>query len=73
MNPLKFSIFLIVPNFLRSYKAVRQLMSQLVYDVCYNRYQVLFYLRRIGPALKHIKVSKIYDQVCRVMILDRCL
>ena len=34
-------------------------MRQHVYQVCHTRYQVLFYLREIGPVLKHCKSSKI--------------
>ena len=62
MFPPKFEIILIFPYFLRS---VRQLMRQLVYQVCYTRYRVSFYFRFIGSAQKHCKVPKYYDQDCR--------
>ena len=39
-------------------------MRQLVYQVCYARYHVSFYLRLIGSVLKHCKVLKYYDQDC---------
>ena len=32
-----------------------------VYQVCYSRYHVSFYLWRIGPVLKHCKVPKYQD------------
>ena len=41
-----------------------QLVSHLVCQVCYSRYQVSFYLWQIGPVLKHYKVSKYYQQDC---------
>ena len=34
----------------------------LLFQVCYTRYQGLFHLWRTGPALKHCKVPKYYDQ-----------
>ena len=37
-------------------------MRQLVYQVCCTRYQVSFYLWRLGPVLKHCKVPKYYNQ-----------
>ena len=40
-------------------------MGQGVYQVCYTRYQVLFYLLQNGPLLKHFKDLKHYDQDCR--------
>ena len=40
-------------------------MRQLVYQVCYIRYQVSFYLWWIGSLLKYCKVPKYYDQDCR--------
>ena len=39
-------------------------MRQLIYQVCYTRYHVLFYLWLIGSALKHCKVPKYYDPDC---------
>ena len=39
-------------------------MRQLVYQVCYTKYQYLFYLRQVGPVLKNCKVPKYYDQDC---------
>ena len=44
-------------------------MRQLVYQVCYNRYYVSFYLWLIGTVLKHCKVLKYYDQDCSQ---DKC-
>ena len=41
-------------------------MRQLVYQVCYTRYQVSFYLSWIGSLLKYCKVPKYYDQDCRI-------
>ena len=40
-------------------------MRQLVYQVCYTRYHVSFYLWWIGSVLKYCKVPKYYDQDCR--------
>ena len=40
-------------------------MRQLVYQVCYTRFHVSFYLWLIGSVLKHCKVPKYYDQDCR--------
>ena len=37
-------------------------VRQLVYQVCYSRYQVSFYLLRVKPLLKHCKAPKYYDQ-----------
>ena len=37
---------------------------QLVYQVCYTRYHVLFYLLLIRSVLKHCKVPKYYNQDC---------
>lgn len=39
-----------------------------MYQVCYSRYQILFYLCRIGPALNRCKVLKYDDQDCRPYI-----
>ena len=39
-------------------------MRQLVYEVCYTRHQVSFYLWWIGSVLKYCKVPKYYDQDC---------
>ena len=39
-------------------------MRQLVYQVCYTRYHVSFYLWLIGSVLKHCKVPKYYDHDC---------
>ena len=44
-------------------------MGQLVYQVCYTRYQVSVYLWRLGAVLKHRKVSKYYDKDCRPGVL----
>ena len=44
-------------------------MTQLVYQVCNTKYQVSFYLWRIGPVLKHCKVPKYYYRDCRVCII----
>ena len=38
-------------------------MRQLVYQVCYTRYQVSFYLWWIVSVLKYCKVPKYYDQI----------
>ena len=35
---------------------------QLVYQVCYTRYKVLFYLSQIRPSLNHYRVPKYFDQ-----------
>ena len=40
-------------------------MRQLVYQVCYTRYHIWFYLWLIGSVLKHCKVPKYYEQDCR--------
>ena len=40
-------------------EVIRLLVTQLVYQICYTRYQVSFYLWRIEPALKHYKSSKV--------------
>ena len=37
---------------------------QLIYQVCYTRYQVSFYLWWIGSVLKYCKLPKYYDQDC---------
>ena len=37
-------------------------MKQLVYQVCYTRYHVSFYLWLIGSVLKYCKVLKYYEQ-----------
>ena len=39
-------------------------LRQLVYQVCYTRNHVPFYLWLIGSVLKHCKVQKYYDQDC---------
>ena len=39
-------------------------MRQLVCQVCYTKCQVSFYLWLAGPAPKHCKVPKYYDQDC---------
>ena len=44
---------------------VRQLVRQLVCQVCYTRYHVSFYLWLIGSVLKHCKALKYYEQDCR--------
>ena len=48
-------------------------MRQLVYQVCYTRYHVSFYLWLIRPVLKHCKVPKYYDQDCRWRASDKIL
>ena len=45
-------------------------MRQFVYQVCYTRYHILFYLWLIGSVLKHSKVPKYYDQDCRLSNLS---
>ena len=37
---------------------------QLVYQVCYTRCEVLFYLSQIRPSLNHYRVPKYFDQDC---------
>ena len=49
-------------------QVVRPLVRQLVYQVCYTRYQVLFYLWWIRSLLKYCKVPKYYDQDCRILV-----
>ena len=44
-------------------------MGQLLYQVCYTRYQVSIYLWWIRPVLKKCKVPKYYDQDCTFFIL----
>ena len=44
---------------------------QYIHQVCYTRYQVSFYLRRIGSALEHCKVPRYYDQDCRSLKSSR--
>ena len=39
-------------------------MRQLVYQVCYARYQVSLYLWWFRPELNYLKMSKYYDQDC---------
>ena len=41
-------------------------MRQLVYQVCYTRYQVLFYFWWSGSVVKYCKVPKYYDQDCNL-------
>ena len=41
-------------------------MRQLVYKVCYTRYQVLFYFCWSGSVVKYCKVPKYYDQDCNL-------
>ena len=41
-------------------------MRQHVYQVCYTRYNVSFYLRLIGSVLKRCKVPKYYDHDCSI-------
>ena len=40
-----------------------------MYQVCYTRYHVSFYLWLIGSVLKHCKVPKYYDHDCRFVFL----
>ena len=35
-----------------------------MYQVCYTRYHVLFYLRLIGSVLKHCEVPEYYEHDC---------
>ena len=42
----------------------KELVRQLVYQVCYTKYHVLFYLWLIMSLLKHCKVPKYYDRDC---------
>ena len=42
-------------------------MRQLLYQVCYARYWISFYLWWIGSVLKYCKIPKYYDQNCRCM------
>ena len=42
-------------------------MRQLVYQVCYTRHHVSFYLWLIGSVLKYCKVLKYYGQDCRLL------
>ena len=61
MSSLRFGNFLLFPNSLRPKVLGRsQLVRQHVYQLCYARYQVFFYLRQSGPVLKHYKVLKYY-------------
>ena len=41
--------------------------------VCDARYQVSFYLRQVGPVLKHCKVPKHYDQYCLKSFVLCCI
>ena len=56
----------IFPIFSKSY-VVRQLVRQLVHQVCYTRYQVSSYLWWIESVIKYVKVPKYYDQDCRLI------
>ena len=48
-------------------------MWQLLYQVCYPRYQVSCYLYGIGPVLKHCQVWKYYDQdYTSLLVLALC-
>ena len=40
-------------------------MRQVEYQACYSRYQVSFYLCRIGSVLKHQQFPKYIDQDCQ--------
>ena len=42
----------------------KELVRQLVYQVSYTKYHVLFYLWLIMSLLKHCKVPKYYDRDC---------
>ena len=44
------------------FQVIWQLVRQLVYRLYYTRYQVFFYLWRIGHVLIHCKVPKYHDQ-----------
>ena len=66
---LKFKIFLILPYFLRSLSVKSFVNSRgNIYQVCYTRFHVSFYLWLIGSVLKHCKVPKYYGQYCRFWI-----
>ena len=69
MSPPKIEIFQIFPYFLRpKSQSVQQLLRQLIYQVRYTRYHVLFYLWSIGSLLTHCKVWKYYDHKCRYQV-----
>ena len=53
ISPHRFEIFSKVPKILSP-----KSRGNFVYQVCYSRYHVSFYLWRIGPVLKHCKVPK---------------
>ena len=42
--------------------------GQGMYQVCYSRYRVSFYLWLIGSVLKHCKVPKYYDHDCSLSV-----
>ena len=66
--PVRFEISLIFRQFQRSYVLSWSAShKQLVYQVCYTRYQVSFYLWWIRPVLKYCKVSKYYNQDGRLL------
>ena len=44
-------------------------MQQLIYQVCYSRYQILLYLWWRGLVPKFPKVPKYYDQDCLKMFV----
>ena len=45
--------------------SVKSFGNSPAHQVCYNRYQVSFYLWLIGSVLKHCKIPKYYFQDCR--------
>ena len=47
-------------------------MRQFVYQVCYTRYHVSFYLWLIGSVLTYCKVLKYYDHDCRLACTEMC-
>ena len=57
MSPIKFEIFLISHNFLRS-SIIWQIRWPLAYHIYHTRYQVSFSLWQIGPIEKYFKAQK---------------
>ena len=66
MSPPKLEIFPILPDF-QKFKVLScsVIVRQLLYQVCYARYQVSLSLWRTGAVLRHCKVLKYYDEDCR--------
>ena len=46
-----------------------QLVRELLYQVYYTGYQILFYLWQIGPVLEHCKVPNYYDRNFRITLV----